>query len=308
MREHINFFILSGTGSPGKHLVISRALLRVFGVFFVVALIYSGYVIYDYAKLKRAVLNNRELEHDISNLQDEIDSQRVQIQTFAGQINTLKSKLIALGDFEKKIRIIANIESSDEQDNLFGVGGSTPEDLDAQIPLRETHNSLIRGMHEQTRQLEQAAIQQKEGFETLYRYLEDHRNLLASTPAIRPTHGWTTSGFGYRTSPFTGLREFHKGLDIATRKGTPIITTANGIVTYVGPKGFYGKSVIVDHGHGMVTRYSHIYKALKQTGDVVIRGEAIAQVGSSGRTTGPHLHYEVLLNGIPVNPEKYILN
>jgi murein DD-endopeptidase MepM/ murein hydrolase activator NlpD len=308
MREHINFFILSGTGSPGKHLTISRAMLRVFGVFFVVALIYSGYVIYDYAKLKRSVLNNRELEHDISNLQDEIDSQRRQIQTFAGQINTLKSKLIALGDFEKKIRIIANIESSDEQDNLFGVGGSAPEDLDAQIPLRETHNSLIRGMHEQTRQLEQAAVQQQEGFETLYSYLEDHRNLLASTPAIRPTQGWTTSGFGYRTSPFTGLREFHKGLDIATRKGTSIIATANGIVTYVGTKGFLGKTVDVDHGHGMVTRYSHLYKALKKTGDVVNRGEAIAQVGSTGRTTGPHLHYEVLLNGIPVNPEKYILN
>ena len=133
-------------------------------------------------------------------------------------------------------------------------------------------------------------------------------DLLASTPAIRPTKGWKTSGFGYRVSPFTGLKEFHKGVDIATRKGTPIIASADGVVTFAGTKGMMGRVITIDHGHGMITRYGHLHKALKKRGDAVKRGEKIALVGSSGRSTGPHLHYEVLLNGLPVNPEKYILN
>ncbi|MBU4415374.1 MAG: M23 family metallopeptidase, partial [Proteobacteria bacterium] len=152
------------------------------------------------------------------------------------------------------------------------------------------------------------AINQKRSFESLFNNLEDQRNLLASTPAIRPTNGWISSKFGYRISPFTGFREFHKGLDIATRKGAPIVATADGVVTFVGVKGLIGKVIVIDHGHGMVTRYAHVHKALKKRGDVVKRGDTIALVGNTGRSTGSHLHYEVHLNGIPVNPAKYILN
>jgi len=308
MRKRTSLIIMSNTGSPVKHLSLSKTLLRFLGLFFAAGMIFFGFVIYDYYHLKTTLSDNRELESNISNLSDEIVSQRKQIQKFADQINSLKSKLVALNDFENKIRIIANIEKPDAQDSLFGVGGSIPEDLLAQIPLKDKHNSLIREMHEQTQQLETASIAQKEGFESVYKFLEDHRNLLASTPAIRPVQGWTTSGFGYRISPFTGLREFHKGLDIATRKGTPIIATADGTVTYIGKKGLLGKTIVVDHGHGMVTRYAHIDKALKKRGDKVKRGDIIARVGTTGRTTGPHVHYEVHLNGIQTNPKKYILN
>jgi murein DD-endopeptidase MepM/ murein hydrolase activator NlpD len=135
---------------------------------------------------------------------------------------------------------------------------------------------------------------------------------LASTPAIRPLSGdaksWVTSRFGYRKSPFTGRREFHKGLDIASRKGTPILATADGVVTFAGKKGLLGMTIVIDHGHGMKTRYGHNHELLKKRGDKVKRWEPIALMGSSGRSTGPHTHYEVHLNGIPVNPEKYILN
>ena len=308
MRKRISLIIMSNTGSPVRHLSLSKTLLRFLGLFFAAGMIFSGFVVYDYYHLKTTLSENRELESNISNLSDEIVGQRKQIQKFADQINLLKSKLVALNDFENKIRIIANIEKTDDQDSIFGVGGSIPEDLETQIPLKDRHNSLIREMHEQAKQLETASIAQEGGFESVYKFLEDHRNLLASTPAVRPVQGWTTSDFGYRISPFTGLREFHKGIDIATRKGTPIIATADGTVTYVGTKGFLGKTIVVDHGHGMVTRYSHIDKALKKRGDKVKRGDIIARVGSTGRTTGPHLHYEVHLNGIQTNPKKYILN
>ena len=114
------------------------------------------------------------------------------------------------------------------EDSLFGVGGSIPEDLDSQLPLNEKHNSLLREMHEQTRELTLASVSQEKVFESLFEGLKSQRNLLSSTPSIRPTEGWLSSGFGYRVSPFTGLREFHKGVDIAGRKGTKIIATADG--------------------------------------------------------------------------------
>jgi murein DD-endopeptidase MepM/ murein hydrolase activator NlpD len=163
-------------------------------------------------------------------------------------------------------------------------------------------------MHEQTRELTLASITQEKVFESLYEGLKSQRNLLSSTPSIRPTEGWLSSGFGYRVSPFTGLREFHKGLDFAGRKGTKIIAPADGVVSFTGRNGSYGKMIKIDHGHGIITRYGHLQKALKKRGEAVKRGDVIALMGNTGHSTGPHLHYEVLLNGLPVNPKKYILN
>ncbi|MBT9438657.1 MAG: peptidoglycan DD-metalloendopeptidase family protein, partial [Desulfobacterales bacterium] len=270
-----------------------------------VCLILFSIVIYDYLNKQEKIVNQQE---KIVNQQEEIVNQRKQLKAFAADINSLKSKLVDLKDFEKKIRNVADIEEDADQENLFGVGGSIPEDFDTQIPITEEYNSLIREMHEQTQQFNLAAINQKKSFESLFNNLEDQRNLLAATPAIRPTDGWISSTFGYRTSPFTGLREFHNGLDIATQKGTPILAAADGVVTFAGTKGLMGKLIVIDHGYGMVTRYAHIHKMLKKRGDAVKKGDTIALVGNTGRSTGSHLHYEVHLDGIPVNPAKYILN
>ena len=305
MRKKISLVILSNSGSSVKQLTISTAFLRIAAIVCVISICFFGY---DYYQLKVTNSNSLNNLEKLTSASDEIMQQRQQIQEFAGEISELKSKLIALNNFEKKIRIIANIEKKDGQDGLFGVGGSIPEDLDTQIPLTQKHNSLLRDMHEQVDQLQAASINQNQGFETLFKYLNDQQNLLASTPAVRPCQGWTTSRFGYRKSPFTGRREFHKGLDIANRKGSPVIATADGVITFVGPKGLLGNVVRVDHGHGMVTRYGHLSKMLVKRGQAVKRGDKIALMGNSGRSTGPHLHYEVHLNGIPVNPHKYILN
>jgi murein DD-endopeptidase MepM/ murein hydrolase activator NlpD len=299
---------LSNTGAPAKQICASKTSIRIFGVTLLAGLFVFGYGIYDYYNLKRATAELQLREATLSSQLNEIKNQRKQIQEFANEISALKDKLLALNNFEKKVRIIANIEKSDDTDNIFGVGGSIPEDLDAQIPLKEKHNSLMREMHDQIQQLDLASNNQKGNFESLIKNLQDQQNLLAATPAIRPTRGWTTSRFGYRKSPFTGRREFHKGYDISAKEGTPILATADGVVTYTGRKGLLGKTIIIDHGHGMVTRYGHCKKFMKKRGEKVKRWEKIAVVGNTGRSTGPHVHYEVHLNGIPVNPEKYILN
>lgn len=312
MRKKISFVILGSSGAPAKQICASKASLRLFGLALVLLFAGVGYIIYDYYNLRETTshLQNREIY--ISSQLEEIQNQRMQIQEFAGDINLLKEKLLALNNFEKKIRIIANIEKNDGSENMFGVGGSIPEDLDPDIPLKEKHNSLMRDMHEQIEQLSRASVNQAEGFETLLKSLEDQQNLLASTPAIRPVPSdvktWITSKFGYRTSPFTQRREFHKGYDISGRLGTPILATADGVVTFAGKKGLLGNAIVIDHGHGIITRYGHCEEFLKKRGDKVKRWEPIALMGNTGRSTGPHVHYEVHLNGIPVNPEKYILN
>jgi murein DD-endopeptidase MepM/ murein hydrolase activator NlpD len=305
MRKKISFVVLSNSGSSIKQFTISATFLRLFVFAFLISL---GIFTYDYYTLKTAGIDTLERDIRIANQSDEITHQRKQIQEFAEEISALKTMLVDLNDFEKKIRIIANIEKPDEQDSLFGVGGSIPEDLDAQMPLTQKHNSLLRGMHEQVEQLNLATINQEQSFESLFKYLKDQQNLLASTPAVRPAAGWTTSRFGYRTSPFTGRREFHKGYDIANRLGSPITATADGVVSFIGPKGTLGNMVVIDHGHGMVTRVGHCHKILVKRGDAVKRGDTIALMGNTGRSTGPHVHYEVHLNGLPVNPEKYILD
>ena len=203
---------------------------------------------------------------------------------------------------------MANIDQPDNHDGLFGVGGSVPEDLNTELELDQRHHRLIKDMHRQAAQLENAADNQTDDFESLLGKLEDQKNLLAHTPAIRPVDGWITSTFGYRVSPFTGKKEFHKGWDIANRKGTEIMATADGVVSFMGSKGNLGNVVVIDHGHGITTRYAHLDEGVCKPGDRVKRGQVVARMGNSGRSTGPHLHYEVRLNGVPVNPSRYILN
>jgi len=307
MNEKISFYILSYTGRTVRQLAVSKRHLWIIsgclGFFLFITLV----VFFDYLNIK-ITFNKQEAQNLIAKQSDEILNQRKQIQKFADEINSIKTSLVKLNTFEKKIRVIANIENSSEQDSLFGIGGSIPEDLDSQLPLTEKHNTLLREMHEQTRGLALASVGQQKVFESLYESLKSQRNLLSSTPSIRPTEGWLSSGFGYRISPFTGLREFHKGIDIAGKKLTEIIATADGVVTFSGKNGFYGNMIKIDHGHGMVSRYGHIHKTLKKQGEAVKRGDVIALMGNTGRSTGSHLHYEILLNGLPVNPNKYILN
>ena len=118
--------------------------------------------------------------------------------------------------------------------------------------------------------------------------------------------GWMSSGFGYRTDPFTGKRSFHRGLDFVSPKGSDVLAVAAGVVTFSGKLANYGYMVEIDHGNGLVTRYGHNNENLVAVGDAVQKGEVIALVGSTGRSTAPHVHLEVYDNGRPVNPRQYL--
>jgi murein DD-endopeptidase MepM/ murein hydrolase activator NlpD len=308
MNKTFTFYLLSNTEAPVRQLTVSRRFF--WSAFFLVTLTLAvaGAGLYDYLQIRKAFRNTLMLTAQNNTQNRTIADQRSQLQRFAKEIDTLKSRLVTLNTFEKKIRIIANIENAEDNSGLFGMGGDIPDDLDPKIPLTEKHNSLIREMHHQADQLNSASVNQAAGFESLLKYLETQVDLLASTPSIRPANGWVTSTFSHRISPFTGRREFHNALDIANRIRTPIIAPANGKVSFAGQRWLRGNVLEIDHGHGFVTRYAHLDTFKKKKGDRVKRAETIALMGNTGRSTGPHLHYQVYLNGIPVNPEKYIIN
>ncbi len=148
-------------------------------------------------------------------------------------------------------------------------------------------------------ELELAYIDQK---------LLDRKTFLLSTPTLMPTRGWITSYYGPRISPYSGRLKMHEGLDIGATPGTPIFAPADGIVIYSGTKPGFGNTLSIDHGYGLETIYAHA-KALKvHKGAMIKRGDLIAEVGNTGYSTGPHLHYEIRINGIPVDPLFYILD
>jgi murein DD-endopeptidase MepM/ murein hydrolase activator NlpD len=154
--------------------------------------------------------------------------------------------------------------------------------------------------------LKSEAARQESGMKRLTEYFEHRNSILSSTPSIWPVRGFITSEFGRRTSPIYGTQQFHQGLDIANATGTPVVAPANGTIAEAGYSSGYGRYIKIQHGYGMVTLYGHLSKSLVHGGQRVKKGERIGNVGNTGSSTGPHLHYEVLINGVPTNPRRYI--
>jgi len=175
--------------------------------------------------------------------------------------------------------------------------GLTTQKARAMRQLGELAKAISVGAEIQTGSLEELMIQ-----------LEDKHSRLVSMPSIWPTRGWLTSRFGPRISPFTGRRQHHAGIDIAAASGADIVAPAVGRVVFVGSKGPLGKSLILDHGFGVRTLYGHAKDIHVKIGDEVERGALVASVGSTGRSTGPHVHYVVKVNGKSRNPLDYIFD
>ncbi len=226
------------------------------------------------------------------------------IASLKGQVEEFRQEIQRLKEFDVKLRIIANLENAQDTGSFLAVGGLTPSSRE---PL-QGGVAEAQKMKEELDRLNTEAQFREKSFQELYSFLEGKKRQLSSTPSIWPVRGWLTSTFGYRIDPFTGLRQFHEGFDIANRLGTPIIAPADGIVSRVANSFGYGLTVEINHGYGIKTIYGHLSKAYVAVGHSVRRGERIAAMGNSGRATGPHLHYQVMLNDVPMSPMNYILN
>jgi murein DD-endopeptidase MepM/ murein hydrolase activator NlpD len=248
----------------------------------------------------------RHYQHELTHFRKENQEQKIQIISFANKIKQMSDSVTTLQEFNTKIRVMVNLDQNQDQIGT-SIGGPRTENLEDDFLPLYRNERLARQLHNFLDQLNTDTKLEEIRQQEIIQTIQTNTNILASTPSIWPTKGWVTSDFGYRTSPFTGHREFHKGLDISAPSGTPVYATAAGKIVLVTQTHGYGKNIIVDHGNGIMTRYAHLSKYAAQKGQTVKRGELIAYVGNTGRSTGSHLHYEVKLNGIPVNPQRYIL-
>lgn len=228
---------------------------------------------------------------------------RVATAALSGQIQGLQSAINELGANAALDPTLASamdrLPAVVKNNAMGGGGGATPEALSSLTALQSPENTfgLLREI-----------LQGIENRLTDARSDVERRNALAAaTPSIWPAHGWLSSSVGHRIDPITGGDDFHRGLDISADAGSPIYATADGTVAMAQREGAYGNLVTIDHGYGLETRYGHMSKFEVRSGAKVKRGDVIGRVGSTGRATGPHLHYEVRVNGRLLNPLQLLL-
>lgn len=300
-KQKVTVLLMPQGAKRVRQIEISRVLFVLVPFFvFTGALLLAG-IILDYIAVKKEIPR-------FAHLHKENTLQKEQLVALAHEIESIGKSLEDLKKLDNKLRALVNLESKEDRTQFLGIGGSGPLSLDQEPQGEKGQRRLIRLMHDTLSDVRSEISLQKTDKLELSNLLETQKSILACTPSIWPARGWISSSFGNRISPFTNEKEFHSGMDISAKLHSPIVASADGVVVETGTDYGYGKVLRISHGHGFKTTYAHVSKFLVKTGQRVKRGQEIALVGSTGRSTGPHLHYEISLNGLPVNPHRYILN
>jgi murein DD-endopeptidase MepM/ murein hydrolase activator NlpD len=250
-------------------------------------------------------VSTRALEKlKLSRLEKENNYLEAKLGDLNSAISTLKEQMAELIEKEKNVRMVFGLPEVDAQIRELGVGGPMPSQMVNVGPEVEQAEMAESDLEKLLRQ----ARFEKENFEIIYTSLSQRKKFLDHTPAIMPTQGYLSCGFGTRIDPFTGMKQLHLGVDLAADVGTPVYATADGVVSSVERDRGLGKVVKINHLYGYLTVYGHLSQIKAKNGQYVKRGELIGTVGNTGLTTGPHLHYEVHYQGRPQNPLRYFLN
>ena len=245
---------------------------------------------------------------------------RENLDAMAQRVGEMQAKLVKLQLMGERVSGLAGLKPedlrpADERDtgrNAPAARGGAPAGAKAVGsggqggPYVPAHSPSLEQLNQAVAQLDEQAEHHGDMFTMIESRLLESRLSALMVPSSAPVEGPIGSGFGFRTDPFTGRGALHTGLDFPADTGTPIQAAAGGVVIASEMHPQYGNMVEVDHGNSLVTRYAHASKLLVKTGDIVKRGQAIALVGSTGRSTGPHLHFEVLVEGVPQNPAKFL--
>lgn len=246
------------------------------------------------------------LAHQLEEAEKTVQNQNAQIVAMSSKLQALQEDVRRIQQFDAKLRVMMNVDREPAETPGYEDGGDAPA-MQNYVPLHR-QDLLAKRMHSLAEQIAVDVSMEEIRQQEIILALRENREFMVVTPSIWPTEGHLSSTFGYRVSPFTGQPVLHSGIDIANRVGTPIMAPARGTVTFTGRQGAYGNSIIINHGNSVTTRYAHLQRAVVKEGQVVNRGDLIGYMGNSGRSTGPHLHYEVRVGGVPVNPMRYILN
>jgi murein DD-endopeptidase MepM/ murein hydrolase activator NlpD len=338
IRKTITIYFVTSDDKSTKRLVLPVAYFKLTAFFMAVVVLafMAGFI--DYFGLLAQSLENKKLKIENLNL-------KKQFQVVEGKLDGLQSALDRVTNISNKLKLITDTKLQDRPEKLNFSANQIAQNL--QDEAKDTVNDKIKNHRMSLSELEksdpvvqsEAALNPMKGelasekstsnYATLviriddaikdsnlkeqsvielWELLSDRQSLLAATPSIRPVRGSVGSRFGFRVDPFNGKQRMHAGLDFVVSPGTPVRAPADGIVSFAGWDEQYGKLVSIDHGFGVLTRYGHNSQLYVQVGQKVSKYDVISASGSTGRSTGPHVHYEVRVNSIPVDPSNYILD
>jgi len=312
--KNYSIIIVTGATSTNKEFNLSSKLIRNSIIAFIVLLLVFGFIIFDYLtisfdkeKMKRLERDNTEKEELISQLSKSIED--------------IQGNLKNMAIYKDRISIAMGLTSPNALKEV-GTGGP----IDNFTNDIESPNSQVLNQQEinpnqpanpppqrgdilnRAREIQADAAKIENTLKFVESVMKEQKVRLASTPSIWPTKGYLTSAFGHRIHPLTGKPSFHNGQDIATQYGNKVITTADGVVLVAEHRDYYGNLLIIDHGFGFTTWYGHLASFAVKEGERVKRHEVIGYVGNSGRSSAPHLHYEVRYLGKSQNPMNFIID
>lgn len=274
--DRLYAFIIAHTSrsrSRIRRICVHKRWLKVSAL---LALVVFGAALYGVYGLVQHV-QHQNVEQENARLRAENEKQRQ-------QLDNLNHRVEAVEDASRKLAEMSGVGSHEQHPVMNGAGGPF-------LPMDEASTVEFK-----TKQLEQ----ELRAYEVVLRER-------ASVPSIWPVAGTLESGYGGRRNPFGGSSyEYHEGQDIEAEMGTPVVAAASGTVTIACAQNGYGNVVYIDHGNGLTTRYGHLSQIDAIVGQRITRGDVLGRVGSTGRSTGPHLHYEVRINNVPVNPRSYL--
>ncbi len=256
-------------------------------------------------------VGSRHVDYWVTKAHNEV--LKAKVSYFADEISRSREMLDLARATDREMRTLLGMGAKRaiiESDEAQGTGGPTAVDsIDARQKLWSGPDLDLAAVRREVEGVRRESEKRLASFQEIAWYIANQRSLFRATPSVWPAEGNVTSPFGYRFSPFgseESFGEFHPGIDIANHRETPIRATAEGVVRFAGWSGGYGNMVMIDHGYGFTTLYGHSSKLVVKKGDRVRRGDMIAYMGTTGRSTGQHVHYEIWRDGKPVNPLRYL--
>jgi len=309
----MQILITTSVHKPSRVLQFTPWTLALAGVGLIIPLMMAALLVYHAIVLKAAHEHWPIISDAVRFVEKQEFAQRDRymrenLDAMAIKVGEMQAKLVRMEAVSERLAGMAGIKP-DELKRIEPVApGASGAGRGGPLPaLREAPEvTSLSQLNELMDQMQSGSDRNADVFTLIESHLFEKRLEALMMPSSAPVDGPVGSGFGFRSDPFTGRAALHTGLDFPAETGTPIVAAAGGYVLSAGPHPQYGQMVEVDHGNGLVTRYAHTSKMLVKQGDLIRRGQKIAEVGNTGRSTGPHLHFEVLVEGVQQNPTKFL--
>lgn len=301
--RNYSVIIVSDATSTNKEFSVSSKSIKNAILAFSFLVAFFGFILFHYLTMTLDKQKMKRLEYDAK-------EKRQKIGEMSSTIEVLNKRLKNMEIFKERIMVASGLTSPLALREV-GSGGPDTSMVGGDFsgsPVGNPNSLLQKNPLPQTADIRDQAMKIEDSLKSVEKYVNQQNLQLAATPAIWPTRGFISGVFGNRVHPFTGRYEFHNAVDIATQLGNKVIAPADGVVLVAETRDYYGKLIIIDHGFGYVSRYGHLSGYNVREGQRVRRYDVIGYVGTSGRSNGPHLHYEVRYYEKPMNPMDFILD